>query len=243
MLWFLQDHPLLDRPPRSPGRRGRAATTWCCTGELRLPYMQIAPGTAGSPGMYVPNFVRDELHAHGDRSRCARAAARVGRAMPRRPPTAERPVPARPHALLGERGVPRRLVRLRQPARPGRRARHRAGHRDRRLADAARLPEAHGGLRAHLAGGVRPARVRRELVRREPRHGPPPRPRHDPGRGARLLGDAAARRAPARASRWCASRARSPTLLRAPAADRRGARAEARLRDPRAAWARTRPRS
>ena len=30
-------------------------------GELRLPYMQIAPGADGGPGMYVPNVVRQAL--------------------------------------------------------------------------------------------------------------------------------------------------------------------------------------
>src|SRR6478735_7292011 len=30
-------------------------------GELRLPYMQIAPGQDGGPGMYVPNVVHQVL--------------------------------------------------------------------------------------------------------------------------------------------------------------------------------------
>ena len=37
-----------------------------------------------------------------------------------------------------------------------------------------------------LAGGLRQARLHCELVRREPRHGPAPRPRHDPRRGVRV---------------------------------------------------------
>ncbi len=59
-LWFLQEHPLLvvrrDRPV-SPGEQHDVTLV----GQLRLPYMQIAPGENGGPGMYVPNFVRDEL--------------------------------------------------------------------------------------------------------------------------------------------------------------------------------------
>ncbi|WP_374312955.1 DUF6379 domain-containing protein [Microbacterium sp.] len=59
-LWFLQEHPLLIV------RRDHAASVGeqhrvTLVGQLRLPYMQIAPGENGGPGMYVPNFVRDEL--------------------------------------------------------------------------------------------------------------------------------------------------------------------------------------
>lgn len=59
-LWYLQEHPLLivrrDRPA-APGDRH----TVQLIGELRLPYMQIAPGQDGGPGMYVPNFVNQAL--------------------------------------------------------------------------------------------------------------------------------------------------------------------------------------
>jgi hypothetical protein len=59
-LWFLQEHPLLivrrDRPVPLGERHDITLV-----GQLRLPYMQIAPGDNGGPGMYVPNFVRDEL--------------------------------------------------------------------------------------------------------------------------------------------------------------------------------------
>ena len=59
-LWYLQEHPLLIV------RRGRPAVlgehhTVRLIGELRLPYMQIAPGQDGGPGLYVPNFVNQEL--------------------------------------------------------------------------------------------------------------------------------------------------------------------------------------
>jgi sugar phosphate isomerase/epimerase len=59
-LWFLQEHPLLvvrrDRPA-SPGEEHDIHLE----GELRLPYMQIAPGQDGNPGLYVPNFVNQQL--------------------------------------------------------------------------------------------------------------------------------------------------------------------------------------
>jgi sugar phosphate isomerase/epimerase len=59
-LWFLQQHPLLvvrrDRPV-APGEQHDVEIF----GELRLPYMQIAPGQDGGPGMYVPNVVRQSL--------------------------------------------------------------------------------------------------------------------------------------------------------------------------------------
>ncbi|MFI2566315.1 DUF6379 domain-containing protein [Paenarthrobacter sp. NPDC018779] len=59
-LWFLQEHPHLvaRRPiPVSPGEKH----TVQIFGELRLPYMQIAPGQDGGPGMYVPNFVNQAM--------------------------------------------------------------------------------------------------------------------------------------------------------------------------------------
>ncbi|GHF15843.1 DUF6379 domain-containing protein [Pseudolysinimonas yzui] len=57
VLWYLQQHPLLivrRDTPIALGERHEVAIS----GELRLPYMQIAPGADGAPGMYVPNHVR-----------------------------------------------------------------------------------------------------------------------------------------------------------------------------------------
>lgn len=59
-LWYLQAHPLLIV------RRGSAAALGeqheiDLVGQLRLPYMQIAPGADGGPGMYVPNHVHQHL--------------------------------------------------------------------------------------------------------------------------------------------------------------------------------------
>jgi len=59
-LWFLQQHPLLivrREEPVALGDQHRVEIF----GELRLPYMQIAPGQDGGPGMYVPNIVRQSL--------------------------------------------------------------------------------------------------------------------------------------------------------------------------------------
>ncbi|MGA7148632.1 MAG: DUF6379 domain-containing protein [Microbacterium sp.] len=59
-LWYLQEHPLLVvRRERAVALGERHDVT--LIGQLRLPYMQIAPGEDGGPGMYVPNFVRDQL--------------------------------------------------------------------------------------------------------------------------------------------------------------------------------------
>ncbi|WP_019180893.1 C-glycoside deglycosidase beta subunit domain-containing protein [Microbacterium yannicii] len=59
-LWYLQEHPLLivrrDRPI-TLGETHEVAIL----GEMRLPYMQIAPGRDGGPGLYVPNVVRQTL--------------------------------------------------------------------------------------------------------------------------------------------------------------------------------------
>ncbi|RFA08153.1 pyruvate formate-lyase [Subtercola boreus] len=60
VLWYLQQHPLLvvrDDHPLALGESHEITVF----GELRLPYMQIAPGDAGGPGMYVPNVVRQSL--------------------------------------------------------------------------------------------------------------------------------------------------------------------------------------
>lgn len=59
-LWYLQEHPLLIATRDSPVSLGEQHTIQV-VGELRLPYMQIAPGQDGGPGMYVPNFVNQTL--------------------------------------------------------------------------------------------------------------------------------------------------------------------------------------
>jgi sugar phosphate isomerase/epimerase len=59
-LWYLQEHPLLIARRSQPVALGETHEV-AITGELRLPYMQIAPGQDGGPGMYVPNFVRQSL--------------------------------------------------------------------------------------------------------------------------------------------------------------------------------------
>ena len=70
---------------RSPSAR---RTTSSSHGELRLPYMQIAPGQDGAPGMYVPNIVHQELALTVTDAARIRARARDGGAAPRRrPPT------------------------------------------------------------------------------------------------------------------------------------------------------------
>ena len=59
-LWYLQEHPLLIARRDVPVALGEQHTIQVL-GELRLPYMQIAPGQDGGPGMYVPNFVNQVL--------------------------------------------------------------------------------------------------------------------------------------------------------------------------------------
>ncbi|MDQ0693043.1 DUF6379 domain-containing protein [Arthrobacter sp. W4I7] len=59
-LWYLQEHPLLIAKRDTPVVLGGQHTVQLI-GELRLPYMQIAPGQDGGPGMYVPNFVNQTL--------------------------------------------------------------------------------------------------------------------------------------------------------------------------------------
>jgi sugar phosphate isomerase/epimerase len=60
VLWYLQAHPLLIVKRTQPVALGETVDVEIF-GELRLPYMQIAPGAAGGPGMYVPNIVRQKL--------------------------------------------------------------------------------------------------------------------------------------------------------------------------------------
>ncbi|MBW9109296.1 C-glycoside deglycosidase beta subunit domain-containing protein [Microbacterium ureisolvens] len=59
-LWFLQQHPLLIVRRAEPVALGQQHDVEIF-GELRLPYMQIAPGQEGGPGMYVPNIVRQSF--------------------------------------------------------------------------------------------------------------------------------------------------------------------------------------
>ena len=151
VLWYLQEHPLLIVRREAPiaarrDARGRASSASCA-----CPTCRSRPGEDGGPGMYVPNFVRQSLDADGDGSGCRTPGARVGRAAAASGDR-RRPLQARTHALLGQRRVPRRLVRLRRAARPRRRARHRPGHRDRRLAGAADVPDRLGRVRDATGG-------------------------------------------------------------------------------------------
>jgi len=59
-LWYLQEHPLLIATTETPVALGEQHAVRLI-GELRLPYMQIAPGQDGGPGMYVPNFVNQTM--------------------------------------------------------------------------------------------------------------------------------------------------------------------------------------
>ncbi|WP_251452588.1 DUF6379 domain-containing protein [Microbacterium sp. Marseille-Q6648] len=59
-LWYLQAHPLLVVRRDQPVALGDTLDV-TIHGELRLPYMQIAPGKDGGPGMYVPNVVHQSL--------------------------------------------------------------------------------------------------------------------------------------------------------------------------------------
>src|SRR5688572_2362004 len=56
VLWYLQEHPLLIAARETPIELGETHDVRL-VGQLRLPYMQIAPGEDGGAGMYVPNFV------------------------------------------------------------------------------------------------------------------------------------------------------------------------------------------
>ena len=89
-----------------------------------------------------------------------------------------------------------------------------------------------------LAGRVRQARIRRELVRRQPRHGPAPRPRHDPRRGVRVqrghVPGSEEARLPARAHPERQARAAAPS-----ASGRREARTSSSPTRSMHRWART----
>ncbi|ANF32530.1 pyruvate formate-lyase [Leifsonia xyli] len=67
VLWYLQSHPLLI-VRRDPAVALGETHEVELHGELRLPYMQIAPGADGGPGVYVPNVVHQRLTlSAGDR--------------------------------------------------------------------------------------------------------------------------------------------------------------------------------
>ena len=138
VLWYLQEHPLLIVARETPLELGETHEVRL-VGQLRLPYMQIAPGEDGGPGMYVPNFVNQTLTLTAT-DRDAAPPALVSDVPPPPPATDADPFKLGLDAVLGECGVPRGLVRLRQPARARRRARHRPRHRDRRVAGAADVP-------------------------------------------------------------------------------------------------------
>lgn len=59
-LWYLQKHPLLVIARDEPVVLGEVHRVDVAA-DLRLPYMQIAPGQDGGPGIYVPNIVRQSL--------------------------------------------------------------------------------------------------------------------------------------------------------------------------------------
>jgi sugar phosphate isomerase/epimerase len=85
-LWYLQEHPLLIARRDNTVSLG-ARVRVRLIGELRLPYMQIAPGQDGGPGMYVPNFVDQTLDL-AVTDRAARAPELTPAATPA-PPKAE----------------------------------------------------------------------------------------------------------------------------------------------------------
>jgi sugar phosphate isomerase/epimerase len=84
VLWYLQEHPLLIATRATPIELGETHEVQL-VGQLRLPYMQIAPGENGGPGMYVPNVVNQTLTLTAT-DRDAAAPALVTNVTP--PPTA-----------------------------------------------------------------------------------------------------------------------------------------------------------
>ena len=88
-LWYLQEHPLLIAQRENRAFLGEQHTIQLI-GELRLPYMQIAPGRDGGPGMYVPNFVNQALELTVT-DKAAPAPAPTKAVMPPPPKTEEDP--------------------------------------------------------------------------------------------------------------------------------------------------------
>lgn len=89
VLWYLQQHPLLIVRRDAPIALGESHEVGI-VGELRLPYMQIAPGQDGGPGMYVPNHVRQSLTLVAT-DRDAPAPALVAETLPAVPDAADDP--------------------------------------------------------------------------------------------------------------------------------------------------------
>ncbi|GAB3612925.1 C-glycoside deglycosidase beta subunit domain-containing protein [Humibacter ginsengisoli] len=81
VLWYLQSHPLLIVRRDPPIARGETHEV-VIHGELRLPYMQIAPGRDGGPGMYVPNVVHQALTLTATDTDAARPVLETGIAAP-----------------------------------------------------------------------------------------------------------------------------------------------------------------
>ncbi|MGN8026468.1 C-glycoside deglycosidase beta subunit domain-containing protein [Microbacterium sp. 22242] len=81
VLWYLQQHPLLI-VRRDPAIALGETHDVVLHGELRLPYMQIAPGRDGGPGMYVPNVVHQELTLTATDRPAAPPALAAGTAAP-----------------------------------------------------------------------------------------------------------------------------------------------------------------
>ena len=233
--------PAADRARARRRSRSARRTRSRSVGELRLPYMQIAPGQDGGPGMYVPNIVRQSLTLTAT-DRDAAAPALVSDVPPPPPATDDDPF------KLG--------LTLYSAS-----AEFRAGWYDfdgllDRVAELGigpgieivasqvlpTYPVVSDEFVAQLARRVRQVRVRRELVRREPRHGPPPRPRHDARRGVRVqrahVPGREEARLPARAHPEREARAAAPAAAR-----RREARASSSRTRSTRRWGRTRPRS
>ena len=233
VLWYLQSHPLLivrrDAAGRSSARRTRSS----CTGSCGCPTCRSRPGEDGGPGLYVPNIVHQRLTLTATDHDAAAARAR-------RPD-----VPPAPEATDAD---PFQLGLTLYSAS----AEFRAGWFDfdgllDRVAELGigpgieivasqvlpTYPVVSDEFVDDLAGGVRPARLRRQLVRGQPRHGQAARPRHDARRGVRGQRAAVPRRQEARlpAGAHPVGEARPAAP---PAAGRRRPRPQARLRDPRA---------
>lgn len=83
-LWFLQQHPLLIVRRDDPVGLGDQHDVEIF-GELRLPYMQIAPGAGGAAGTYVPNVVRQSLTLVATQTDAAPPAMTTDAAAPAEP--------------------------------------------------------------------------------------------------------------------------------------------------------------
>jgi hypothetical protein len=159
VLWFIQDRLIVVAPLEEPPMPDQPVDVEV-TIDIRLPYMQIAP--MRYVGNKVHRLSRSDT-AHGKGTVLSVSDTKLGLSL---------------YSLTSEWAAGRYdLAGLLDAVRP---RRHRPRHRDRRVADAPHLSRGHRRVRPGLAGRVRPARLRAQLVRRQPRHGPAPRPRHDP---------------------------------------------------------------